>query len=404
MPRVNPSVLLWARETSGLSVDEAAQKLGLADSRRATAAEKLIALESGKREPTRPLILKMAKQYRRPLVAFYLAEIPSQGDRGHDFRRLPDGSGRESVELVDALVRDIQARQEAVKAVLLDDDSPPLQFVGSVALKDGRSAVMESISAQLEFDLEDFRSQRNPEGAFTFLREKVEQAGVFVLLVGNLGSHHTAISCEAFRGFALADPVAPFIVVNDQDAKAAWSFTLIHELAHIWLGQTGVSGAPKYDDSAVEKFCNDVASEILLPARDLDTLPIVGESIDQLEAAIEGFARPRNVSYSMVAYRLFLAGRVSRQDWEELRQRFRAMWFRQRARARQLARENDDSGPSYYIVKRHKLGNALLRLIRQKLDDGELTPSKAAMILGVKPRTVQPLVKIEVASSRGGSH
>ncbi len=112
------------------------------------------------------------------------------------------------------------------------------------------------------------------------LRSKVEAVGIFVLLIGNLGSHHTAISVEAFRGFALADTVAPFIVINDQDAAVAWSFTLLHELAHLWLGKTGVSG--RRPDAQIEKFCNDVAALILLPQHELPAIGITN-SMDKSE-------------------------------------------------------------------------------------------------------------------------
>jgi Zn-dependent peptidase ImmA (M78 family) len=92
------------------------------------------------------------------------------------------------------------------------------------------------------------------------------------LLIGNLGSHHTTIDVTTFRGFALSDDVAPFIVINDQDAQAAWSFTLLHELTHLWLGQTGVSGARA--EQKIERFCNDVAGEVLLPIEELSGLTI----------------------------------------------------------------------------------------------------------------------------------
>ena len=92
-----------------------------------------------------------------------------------------------------------------------------------------------------------------------------------MLLLGNLGSYHTNIPLEIFRGFAVADALAPMIVINDQDAKTAWGFTALHELAHLWLGSTGVSGG----DPAVqiEQYCNDVAGEILLPAAELKDFP-----------------------------------------------------------------------------------------------------------------------------------
>ena len=57
------------------------------------------------------------------------------------------------------------------------------------------------------------------------------------------------------------------IVINDQDTKSAWSFTAMHELVHLWLGSTGISGTDTTDK--VEQYCNDVAGEILLPADDL---------------------------------------------------------------------------------------------------------------------------------------
>lgn len=110
-----------------------------------------------------------------------------------------------------------------------------------------------------------------------------------MLLLGNLGSHHTNISVETFRGFAIADPIAPFIVINDQDARQAWAFTALHELAHLWLGVTGVSGASF--EAAIEKYCNDVASEILLPAAEIVALPELRRApISQLIEAISHFA------------------------------------------------------------------------------------------------------------------
>lgn len=46
---LNPQILIWARDTAGLSVDEAAHLLGFKDARDRTAAERLWAMETGKR-------------------------------------------------------------------------------------------------------------------------------------------------------------------------------------------------------------------------------------------------------------------------------------------------------------------------------------------------------------------
>src|SRR3546814_7438206 len=107
---------------------------------------------------------------------------------------------------------------------------------------------------------------------------------------------------DAFRGFALADPIAPFVVINDRDAKTAWSFTLLHEVAHLWIGATGVSGG--HFEGSTEQFCNDVASSFLLPPRELAQLAVT-RSTSQGDAnqLITAFATERLISRSLVAYR-----------------------------------------------------------------------------------------------------
>jgi Zn-dependent peptidase ImmA (M78 family) len=391
MVKFSPEVMRWARETAGLSADEAARRLGFRDGKKRTATDRLVAIESGAEVATRPVVLKMSKNYRRPLITFYLSTPPTKGDRGEDFRTLPDATDPNEIGLVDALVRDVRARQQMIRSILEDEDVGPLSFVGSLRGAGDTSQVASAIRLFLRYSHQDFYAARSPEAAFTALRQKTESKGLFVLLIGNLGSHHTALRPEVFRGFALADPVAPLVVINDQDAKAAWSFTLLHELAHVFLGQTGISNART--DIPVERLCNDVASQLLLPSEELNRIDLPGNAqFSEVDQAIQEFAGPRNLSYSMVAYRLFVAQRITRETWGRLSVHYREMWKRQRATAREMARQNDESGPSYYVVKRHKLGDAVLGLVRRSMDAGELTPVKAAKILGVKARSVIPLV------------
>ena len=180
----------------------------------------------------------MAKKYCRPLLTFYLSKPPAKGERGTDFRTLGYDRSEANEALLDALLRDVQARQSLVRAALEDEDeADPLPFVGSIRPSENHTIVISSIVETLAFSLEDFRAQASTGDAFGYARAKAEEAGVFVLLIGNLGSHHSKIGLSTFRGYALADSVAPFIVINDDDSHAAWSFTLFHELVHVWLGE-----------------------------------------------------------------------------------------------------------------------------------------------------------------------
>jgi Zn-dependent peptidase ImmA (M78 family) len=392
MPKVNPEILVWARETAGLNLEEASQKLRISEARGIAPVARLAALEAGQAEPTRPLLVKMAKQYRRPLLVFYMSAPPRPGDRGQDFRKLPQGYSRATEALVDALIRDVKARQRLLRAALEDEDeAEPRPFVGSMKMADGAEAVLKSIKKTLKIDLKHFRSQHSPLEAFALLRAGVEALGVFVLLIGDLGSHHTEISPEAFRGFALADDVAPFIVINDRDSKAAWSFTLIHELVHIWLGQTGISNV--YSDKTIEKFCNEVAGQFLLPKDELSALQVVDTlNLEESKERITEFAQPRNLSSSMVAYSLYQTGAISRDMWQRLSKEFEKLWKEGKETQRVKARFRE-GGPDYYVVRRHRIGANLITLVQRMVQSGALTTTKAGIILGVKTRNVQKLLE-----------
>lgn len=391
MPDVNPDILKWARETAGYSPAEAARLLGISDARGQTGEERLEALELGTVQPTRPLLQKMSQKYRRSLLIFYLSAPPPKGDRGQDFRKLPSSHTTTYDANVDALIREIQTRQDLVRSLLEDEESAILPFVGSVDQSIGSTALSKQISEALSFRLEEFRGQRTIDQAFSYLRNKIEAAGVFVILAGNLGSHHSNISVDVFRGFAIADKLAPFIVINDQDTHSAWSFTALHELVHIWLGTTGVSGS--IADSQIEKFCNDVAGRILIPDSDLSSLADIRslEFADVIQM-ISSFAQERHVSRSMVAYKLFLSNMITEELWGGISRRLRQDWLDNKA-SKGKGDLNSLGGPSYYVVKRHRLGAALLNLVQRSLGDGSITPTKAGRVLGVKPRNVGPLLQ-----------
>lgn len=391
MPRVNPENLRWARQTAGFDEATAARKIGLNAARGVGSAERLAALEAGAEEPSRALLSRMAHAYRRPLLALYMPEPPRAAATVEDFRALPDRRP-DAEPLVQTLVRDVRARQALIRDVLEDEGTPESAFVGSLQMAQGAPAAAGVMATALGFDLQRFRASGSAEAAFAYVRELVERRGVFVLLIGDLGSHHTEISTEAFRGFALADKLAPFIVINDRDARTAWTFTLLHELAHLFLGVTGVSGARP--QSAVERFCNDAASLVLLPAEEVGGL--AGElpvGTDGLAAAITRLASPLRLSRTLVTFRLFQAASLSEGQWEELRARFAQEWRDGRKRQKDERREaGKKGGPDFYVVRRQRLG-ALVAVVGRAVQDGSLTPSKAGKVLGVGPRSVEPLIR-----------
>lgn len=380
----NPEIMKWARESAGLSLADAAHRLDIAK------VERLIAYETGAETPSRPVLLRMAKQYRRSLLTFYLQSPPPRGNRGEDFRTVSTDFKVDDDAKIDALIRDLRVRQSLVHSAMEDDETQPIPLIGSTHMSEGISHTIEVIQSALKLDLQTFRSKRKIEDAFSLLRTHVENIGIFVMLKGDLGSHHSSIAVNTFRGFAIADPIAPFIVINDQDAKSAWSFTLLHELAHLCLGATGISGS--ISDIQIEKFCNEVASEFLLPLEEFNKIQISNiTNIETLISEISDYANKRNISRSLVAYKLFNKNIISKEIWKEIESRIRLLWQQEKLN-KKLKNNLASNGPNYYTTKRHKLGDAILEFANRALNSGNLSPVKAAKILDVKPRSVHPLL------------
>ena len=387
MPKVNPKILVWARKTAGFSKEEATKKLGLSN------PDRLDALETGERDPSRRQLVNMSEKYRRPLLTFYLPTRPEESDKGQDFRTLPVEMTVESEGVLDALLRNVPARQGLIRAALEEaDDDEPLPFVGAAHIEDGVKSVVAAMQAALAFTAQDFHSRKSIDEAFSALREATERAGVFVVLMGNLGTYHTDIDARVFRGFALADNVAPFIVVNENDSRAAWSFTLLHELAHIFLGQTGISGY--YGEAQVEKFCDAVAGRFLLDPAELASITASSHGdFEMLVEQISEFAQARNLSRKMVAYNLLRFSMIVGQTYRALSDKFDADRI-----AAKSAGKKKSVVVDYYTVRRHRVGPGLISAVKRLVADRALSTTKAGKVLGVKPTSVARLVNTSRAA------
>ena len=390
--QINPRLLAWARETAGLSLEEAAAKLGLKTTAKLTAAAKLLEAENGMRPVSQSVLEKAAEAYRRPLIAFYLPQPPARADRGEDFRTLVGTASTREDAVLDALIRDIRSRQQLLREALLDDDdTQPLPFVASSRIGEGAKAVAARVRETLGVTTAAQKRASDADALFSLLRTAAERAGVFVLLLGDLGSYHSDISEDVFRGFALADDIAPFVVINDNDAK-----TLLHELAHLWIGVSGVSGPLRgIPTHVVERFCNEVAGQFLLPPEALEQVAAarpVEFDFDLALSLTADIARTWNVSQGVVTFRFLLNGWIT--DWvaTELFRTFADRWRAERQRVREN-RGPDDRGPPLNVLRRARLGAGLLDRVSRALHDDALTHTKAARILGVAPNAVDQLLR-----------
>lgn len=391
MVEVNPEILKWARETAALDIEEAARKLGFRDSKRRTAAEKLENLECGLENPSSSQLARMSQAYYQPPVVFYLKQPPKSGDKGEDFRPIhqqaTDHKGNAHLKL---LMRDIKVSQSIIRDLLESSRTDRLVFVNSSTLSMGVEAVALDIIETLDFQVDTFRAARDIQIGFSYLRKQIEQQGIFVLLLSDLGSHQTTIPVEVFRSFVFADDLAPFIVINRQDAVSGWSFTALHEVAHLWLGKSGVSGDWSEDD--IERFCNQVAGTILF--RPFDRAKLARKLKGGSQCAIDEVgraAREMNVDRAVIAYLMKLDKKINHACWETLQGHLTqdSNHLKGTERKRRITQFR---GANYYTIRRYLLGDRLLDLTRYYVDTGQLSATRAGVVLGVAPTRVHSLL------------
>lgn len=379
---VNAGILRWAREIAGLSLAEAADRAKIAakasrgDLPPIDPAARLEMWESGQETPTRGQLELLAKAYRRPPITFFLARPPKQIGCMADFRVLPHAGVKPTVEF-SAFQRRLNALHAELRQLVQTEGASPLQFVGSLTPEVG-IAPMAAILRQA-LGAEEGKKFSNADEYFRYLREKAQELGIYIMLMGDMGSWQSQISPEEFRGIAIADKYAPLIVINQYDARAARLFTLAHELAHIWLGFGGVSNnnvfVPK-KLSANERFCNAVAGEFLVPAKTVAEAwrQRSGSLADDIAALAKKFC----VSGAVIARRLADLGLITVAEYGQLLKNFHMRWQKQKATAK-----NGPGGPNVVTMTRYCFGKKALATFKRAIDNGSLTLLEAARALDI---------------------
>lgn len=372
---VNPAMLRWALARSPVGRSEVAEAFRKAES---TIEQWL----SGEEAPTFRQAQKLAKQLRVPFGYLFLEEPPEEGMPLPDFRRHP-ASTKLSLDLRD-VISDVLRKQDWYRDHRAERDEEPIAFVGRFTTGTDANIVAEDIRATL-----DFETVVRPESqADSFLRTfvaQVESVGVLVMRNGVVRqATNRALQVEEFRGFSVADPMAPVIFVNNADSNAAQAFTLAHELAHIWIGQGGISDADVTiggeGPGDVEAFCNEVAGELLLPWTALSPL------WQQRSAAFEDWtsqiAREFHVSTVMIARQLWQHRAISREQFFDFYDREKQNWTSKQAAG---------SGGNYYLTAPIRNSRRLTESVLESVEASETSIREASRLLGVKPANLPKL-------------
>lgn len=380
---ITPNVLKWARESARITEEIAAAKVSVP-------IEKLKEWEEGTIQPTIRQAQTLAKAYKRPFALFFLPDIPRDFQPLQDFRK----SGSKSLTTSSVfIIREIQQKQAWISDVYSDNQEEKLPFVGRFNINDNPQKVANDILQTLNINPSFYKSD-NP------IKEWIDAAetnGIFISRTSFIHSR-LKLDSEELQGFAISDPHAPFIFVNSEDWNAPQLFTLVHELAHIWIAETGISNEVepnmKQKDRfhPVELFCNEVAANALMPEEiilNFDT------SLFQSSKDIFKIAKQLGVSSFALLVRVLNLNIISITTYQDLKKQADkdfAEYLRREAEKKAKQKEKEKpGGPNYFLLQLNRNSRLFTQTVLDAFRGGYIEPTLASNLLNVQVNKFQKL-------------
>jgi Zn-dependent peptidase ImmA (M78 family) len=333
--------------------------------------------EAGTARPTLNQLEDFARAVHVPVGYLFLSDPPEEPLPIPDFRT-HEGRAvhRPSPNLLD-MIYACQERQSWYREFSLAGRAPEVSFVHSATLDQRPETVASDMASRLGFDLAARAACRTWEEALRLFIKQAEKIGVLVMVSGVvLSNTHRSLDPQEFRGFALVDRRAPLIFINGSDSKSAQMFTLAHELAHLWLGESALSdasGAPLNGYRREEVWCNAVAAELLVP---LASIRAAVQPNEPLETTVSRLARQFKVSSLVILRRLLDAGVLTRAAFDQA-------WAAERERHRAIADNGTGSGGDFYRTTLSRVSKRFARALVESTLEGQTLYRDAFRMLGV---------------------
>lgn len=372
---INTAMLSWARKRSRYSVAEFASKLGVTE-------ERLIQWESGVQNMTFNQASNFAEKAHIPFGYLFLAKPPVEALPIPDLRT-PDSQPvqQPSAELLD-LVKLMLQRQEWYREYLQQQLAEPNPFVGRFSVRSNSSDIVKDIRNSLR--VEPYPTRGNSDDYYRGLVSRIESLGILAMRQSSLGHFTRPLLVSEFRGFAITDEYAPIIFVNHADAPGARLFTLIHELCHIWIGQSGISDGDTLASRKEEVLCNAVAAEFLVPADEFSQ--IWNDDTDDWQTNLAPLEMHFRVSRWVLARRALTLKLISYNDYAQYIAKLHTEWNERE--------KNDKGGPNYYRTKNAQISPSFSRAVVGQALSGQLLLREASVLLdGIKPAKISVFAK-----------
>lgn len=363
---INPQLLIWARQRAQLDVDFLSQKF-----------PKLQQWELGQEKPTLKQLENFAAKVKVPIGYLFLPAPIEEKLPIQDFRTLANSPMLSpSRDLLDSIYI-CQQRQDWYKNYAQLNALPKLDFIGSVTINDKVAKVAEKINSTFAMSAKQRYQKSTLQASLRYMIDKLEAAGILVMINSTVGTNNKRkLVVEEFRGFALADTLAPIIFINGADSKSAQIFTLAHELAHLWLGETGLSAIQLAENSIKEneKWCNDLAAQLLVPLADIEQNFNNNQPLPQ---QVKSLAKKFKVSNLVVLIRLLDGDFISKTD-------FRKIYTEHIKFQENTKDKNTSGGGNFYRNLSVKTGKRFATALVENTFEGGTLFQDAYRLLGIK--------------------
>lgn len=361
---VKPELLRWARERVGRSVEEFKGNL-----------KKLAEWERGEAQPTFKQLEDFARATHVPFGYFFLPEPPEERIPIPDLRTVRNRElGHPSPDLLDT-IHAMQRRQAWLREEQIECEAEPLDFVASARVADDPQGVGLEMRRVAGLDDGWAAAVGTWREAVGELRRIIEDLGVLAVINGVVGNNtHRKLDVEEFRGFALSDEYAPLVFVNGADAKSAQMFTLVHELAHLWLGESALtdSGLTSRPSQEIESWCDRAAAEFLVPQQAMRTM---WREVRHGGSPFEIIARRFKVSPIVAGRRAMDLRLVSREAF---------FTFYEEYIARERKQRSDSGGGDFYHNQNTRVGERFALQVIRAAKEGRVSFKEAYDLTGLR--------------------
>ena len=366
---IQHDILKWAVERAQISIEVLSQKLFVK-------ADKIEKWLNGEAKPTFKQAQNLAEKLHIPFGYLFLSEPPREELPIPDFRTIRNEPTYHISPYLTELIFDLDRKQHWYREYMVDNGYEPLSFVGSASVSVPVTILAREIKETIKWQNAFVKSRTKEDFIYEIIRN-VEDIGIMVMRSSYAGTatQHT-IRVEELRGLAIADSYAPLIFLNSADSRSAQVFTLAHELVHIWIGQSGISDLDflSRHEEQIEKYCNSVAAEMLVPEEELKKL---WDSNKKIIENCKSIAAHYYVSDFVVlkrAYDLrYIDYSVYKKQYDFLMQEWK-----------KIKEQQKSSGGNYYNTKPAKESKRFSTAVVEAALEGRLLYRDAMELLNIK--------------------